>query len=100
MVKIVTWENRMSLKFRIGLRGECRNWLARKAGPQVEARKKQRGWDGIYGGASASGRWRQMINGRRFPAVAGIFKILTVRFLGNLSRFPALFQPPPSSFRI
>jgi hypothetical protein len=41
-----------------------------------------------------------MMNGRLFPAVAGIFKILTVRFLGNLSRFPALFQPPPSSFRI
>lgn len=87
----------MSLQFPIGL-GEWPNRPAREAGPQVEARKNQRGWNGIYGGAAASGRWRQMINGHWFPAVAGIFKLITVRFFGNLPRFPALFQP--TSFRI
>ncbi len=90
---MVPWENRMSLKFPIGLGV----WRTGRSGRQVEARKKQRGWDGIYGGTAASGRWRHMINVHRFPAVAGIFKIITVRFFGNLLRFPALF-PPPSGY--
>ena len=46
LVKMVPWENRMSLQFQSGL-GECWNRPAKEARPQVEARKKPRGWDSI-----------------------------------------------------